>query len=112
MKISKEKKSIKSSTSIMAAEEDSTEAIGDTIDSISDDINDLQDTIDEVEEDDVDIELDNNITNHFIAECDRCHGIFISALVMSDQKVKTISGICPVCNKETDQSLKWIIKDV
>lgn len=65
---------------------------------------------DDVEEDDVDIEIENNIDNHFIAECDSCHGIFISALVETDQEVEMISGTCPICGKDTDQYLKWIIK--
>ncbi len=63
-------------------------------------------------ESDPDIETDNNIEGHYIAECDRCHGIFISALVESDQQVEYISGICPLCEKESDQYIKWIIKPV
>lgn len=111
MKISKNKRPVKSSTRIVAAEEDNFD-IEDTIDDISDNIDDIQDTIDDIEEDDIDIELDNNIANHYIAECDRCHGIFISALAESDQEVDKISGTCPLCDKDSDQYLKWIIKDV
>ena len=111
MKISKSKRQIKASTRIVGAEEENFD-IGDTIDDISDNIDDIQDTIDDIEEDDVDIEIDNNIVNHYIAECDKCHGIFISALVESDQEVEKISGTCPLCDKETDQYLKCIIKDV
>ena len=63
-------------------------------------------------EEPVDIENDNNIENHYIAECNRCHGVFISALKESDQKVEFISGVCPLCEKESDQYIKWIIKPV
>ena len=61
--------------------------------------------------DDVDIDVDNNIVNHLIAECDNCKGIFISAMIASEQEVDSINGICPLCNKDTTQLLKWIIKD-
>ena len=57
------------------------------------------------------IDMDNNITNHLIAECQNCHGIFISAMLASDQEIESINGVCPLCNKDTEQSLKWIIKD-
>ena len=114
MKIMKKGRTIKSSTRIVAADEDfdNDYDIGETIDDLADDVEDIQDSIDDIQEDDVDIELDNNIGNHYIAECDNCHGIFISALTESDQEVKKISGTCPLCNKETDQYLKWIIKDI
>ena len=57
------------------------------------------------------IDVENNITNHLIAECQNCHGIFISAMIASDQAVESINGVCPLCNKDTEQSLLWIIKD-
>lgn len=63
-------------------------------------------------ESDPDIEVDNNIEGHYIVECDRCHGIFISALVESDQVIDHISGICPLCEKESDQYIKWVVKPV
>ena len=113
MKIRHNGKTIKASR-IVAADEDfqtSDYDIGETIDDLADDVEDIQDTIDEVQEDDIDIELDNNIANHYVAECDNCHGIFISALVESDQDVEKISGTCPLCDKETDQYLKWVIKE-
>lgn len=117
---------IKSSTAIMAADDeddfftDESEgilyeddaSIGDDIDALSDQVEDLQDSVDEVEEDDVDIELDNNISDHYIAECEGCHGIFISAMIESDQVVEKITGTCPLCEKETDQYLKWVVKAV
>lgn len=76
------------------------------------DIIDDVDNIDDIEEDNVDIETDNNIANHYIAECDSCHGVFISAVTESDQIIDHISGVCPLCEKESDQLLKWIVRDV
>ena len=57
------------------------------------------------------IEVENNITNHLIAECQNCHGIFISAMLASDQIIESINGVCPLCNKDTEQVLLWIVKD-
>lgn len=57
------------------------------------------------------IEVDNNIANHLIAECQNCHGIFISAMLASDQTIESINGVCPICNKNTEQFLKWIVKE-
>lgn len=84
----------------------------DRLDEMADNIEDMQDTLDEVTEDDVDIEIDNNLEGHLIAECDKCHGIFISAMVESDQDVEKITGICPLCEKESDQYFKWVIKAI
>ena len=119
MKISHNGK-VMSTKRITAADEDmdfndgmiGEQDIIDTIDDVSDSVEDLQDAVDEIEEDDVDIEIENNIANHYIAECDVCHGVFISALVETDQEVDMISGVCPLCGKETDQYLNWIIRDV
>ena len=66
----------------------------------------------EMKEDDSNIETDNNIANHYIAECDKCGGIFISSISLSDQPITSISGICPLCEEETEQFLKWVIKPV
>ena len=63
-------------------------------------------------EDSPSIETDNNIAGHYIAECNRCHGVFISALMESDQHVEFLSGVCPLCEKESDQYIKWVIKPV
>ena len=63
-------------------------------------------------EDSPGIETDNNIAGHYIAECNRCHGVFISALMESDQHVEFLSGVCPLCEKESDQYIKWVIKPV
>lgn len=84
----------------------------DTLDDVADTVGDIQDAVEDIEEDDVDIEVDNNIANHYIAECDACHGVFISAMIKSDQEVRKISGICPLCEKESDQYLKWVVQDV
>lgn len=94
---------------IMAAEVDGDD-IRETIDDLADSVTEVQDVVEEVSEDNPEIEVDNNIANHFIAECDNCHGIFISAMVETDQDVKSVTGICPLCDKESDQILKWIIK--
>ena len=88
------------------------EEIGDAVDDLADSAEDLQDSVDEFEEDDESIEVNNNITDHYIAECDKCHGIFISAVVLSDQEVESVSGVCPLCGKESEQYLNWVIKDV
>lgn len=88
------------------------DTIDDTLDTIADNIEDIQDQVDDIQEDDVDIEIDNNIDGHYIAECDRCQGIFISAVIESAQEVEKITGICPLCEKESDQYLKWKIQSV
>ncbi len=90
-----------------ALEED---AISDQLDAIEDNLEDVQDVVEDVEEDDVRIDVDNNIVNHLIAECENCKGVFISAMIASDQDVDSISGVCPLCGKDTTQQLKWIIK--
>jgi len=95
-------------TSFESTEDDVT----DQLDDISDDVEDLQDALSDVQEDDTNIEIDNNISGHYIAECERCHGIFISAVTESDQTVKKITGVCPLCDRETDQYLKWVVKDI
>ena len=64
------------------------------------------------EDDDIDIDTDNNISDHYIAECDHCHGVFISSVMLSDERIESISGVCPLCEHESDQLLKWVIKDV
>lgn len=86
--------------------------VEDAIDDLADNVEDLQDSVDEVVEDDVNILPENNIESHYIAECEKCHGIFISALVESDQVVESISGVCPLCEKETIQNLRWVIKAI
>ena len=86
-------------------------ALNDQLDDIQDSVEDIQDSVDDIKEDDPAIDLDNNITNHLIAECENCKGVFISAMIDSEQEVESISGVCPLCNKNTTQLLKWIIKD-
>lgn len=63
-------------------------------------------------QEDAHIQPDNNISGHYIAECDRCHNVFISALVESDQTVQSLQGVCPLCEKESEQYIKWVIKPV
>lgn len=108
---------IKKKQRIVAADED--EFIGDedsdlldSIDDIADQVEDVQDQIDELDEDEIDIELENNIDDHYIAECDRCHGVFISAMIENDEEIDHITGTCPLCGKETNQYLKWIIRSI
>lgn len=92
-------------------EDEGDESLADSIDNISDKVDDMQDTIDDADvEDDIDIDIENNIDNHYIAECERCHGIFISSVVESDQQLDKIHGTCPLCDRETDQYLKWTVK--
>lgn len=91
---------------------DDSDGIINALDDVADNVEDLQDAIDDIKEDEVEIKINNNIGDHFIAECDRCNGIFISAVVDSDQVIDHVSGTCPLCGKDTEQYLKWIIKDV
>lgn len=88
------------------------DSIEDSLDDLADNVEDMQESMDDVTEDDPNIENENNIENHYIAECDRCKGIFISAVVESDQEIEKISGTCPLCEKESDQYLKWVVKPV
>lgn len=115
MKITKGKHSISASTKpIMAADDEFTseDEISTTIDDVSDTVDDLKEVVDDVQDDDIDIDVDNNIDGHYIAECDSCHGIFISAMIESDQEVTSISGVCPCCGKDTMQNLNWIVRAV
>ena len=123
MKISKK---IKASTRVVAAEEDmmlddsavemldedGTDSTDETIDDIATAVEDLQDSVDEVVQDDESIEVDNNIEDHYVAECDRCKGIFISAVKESHSPMEYVHGVCPLCQEETDQHLKWVIRAV
>lgn len=83
---------------------------------VHDYVNDAESEEPEVEELEEDlegsIEVDNNINNHYIAECDRCHGVFISSVEVSDQDIESIEGICPLCNRDSTQQLKWKIEEV
>lgn len=92
--------------------DDDTDGIMDAMDEVADNVEDIQDAIDDIDEDDVEIAVNNNIADHFIAECDKCGGVFISAVVDSDQVIDHVSGVCPLCGRETDQYLKWVIKSV
>ena len=92
-------------------EYDDADGIVDAIDDVADNIEEIQDDISDISEDPVDIALNNNIANHYIAECDKCQGVFISAVIESDQDIEYVSGVCPLCSKESNQYLKWIIRD-
>lgn len=91
---------------------DEEDTLDDTLDGMADDIEDMQDDLEEITEDDPNIDNENNIDGHYIAECDRCKGIFISAVIESDQEIDKITGICPLCNRNSDQYLKWVVKPV
>ena len=84
-------------------------SIQDTLEDMSDTLEDMQDDVDKMDPDLVDIELNNNIEDHYIAECSVCHGVFISAVVKSDTEIDNVHGTCPLCNREADQLLKWLI---
>ena len=90
----------------------SPDSLSDNIEDIADTVEDIQDTIDDVQPDDVNIDVENNISDHYIAECERCHGIFISSVIKSEQPLEKISGTCPLCDRQTDQYLKWVVKNV
>lgn len=92
--------------------EESDDSISDNIDDMNDTLDDLSDALQDFEEDNVDIDIENNIGDHFIAECEKCHGVFITSVVESDQEIEKISGTCPLCDEECDQYLKWVIKEL
>lgn len=93
--------------------DDSEDADGlmDSVDDVADQVEEIQDTIEDESEDAASIEVNNNISDHYIAECEKCHGVFISAVIESEQEIDHVTGVCPLCNKESDQYLKWVIKD-
>ena len=93
-------------------DDEEADGLMDAMDTIADNVEDLQDSIDDVKENQVEIAMNNNIADHYIAECDACNGIFISAVVESDQEIDHVSGTCPLCGKDTDQYLKWVIKSI
>lgn len=113
---------ITASTRIVAADEDFEEGVSDdelldeeggledSVDDLADQVEDLQDVFDGIDEDDPNIEIDNNIEGKYIAECDRCKGIFISAIPESDVYMDHIHGTCPLCEHETDQYLNWVVR--
>lgn len=76
-------------------------------------LDDLQDAVDDISDAPADtiLDMDNNIENHYIAECARCHEVFISAMTESDTEVESIEGECPCCHEQTKQELKWIVRD-
>ena len=94
--------------------DDLDDSFSEQLDDVADTVEDIQDTVtdDDHQEDSIDIEVENNIAGHYIAECDKCKNVFISATVLSDQVVEYVSGVCPICKEESDQYLKWVIKPV
>lgn len=88
------------------------ENISDAIDDMSNTLDDMNEALQGFDEDDIDIELENNIENHMIAECEHCHGVFISSVLQTEALVEKITGECPLCGNSCDQYLKWVIKSV
>lgn len=113
------RKRIATAKPVLAASDDfvSVQDVGDVSDALdeaSDKIDDLQEAVSDVDEypHDPVFDIENNIDNHYIAECDRCHEVFISAVVESDSEVSSVQGECPCCHEETTQNLKWIVRNV
>lgn len=94
--------------------DDLDDSFSDQLEDVADTVEDIQDTVtdDDHQEDSVNIEIENNISGHYIAECNKCKNVFISATVLSDQIVECVTGVCPICREESDQYLKWVIKPV
>lgn len=92
--------------------EDVDDSFSEQLDDVADTVEDIQDVVtdDDHQEDDTIIEVDNNIAGHYIAECDKCKNVFISATMLSDQVVESVTGICPICREESEQFLKWVIE--
>lgn len=98
---------------IVAADEDFMNDpydFSEAVDDLAENVEEVQDTIDDMDEDDPSIEVHNNIEDHLIAECERCHGIFISAILQSDMEIDHVTGTCPLCGRESNQYLKWVVK--
>ena len=98
---------------IVAADEDFMNDpydFSEAVDDLAENVEEVQDTIDDMDEDDPSIEVNNNIEDHLIAECERCHGIFISAILQSDMEIDHVTGTCPLCGRESNQYLKWVVK--
>lgn len=98
---------------IVAADEDFMNDpydFSEAVDDLAENVEEVQDTIDDMDEDDPSIEINNNIEDHLIAECERCHGIFISAILQSDMEIDHVTGTCPLCGRESNQYLKWVVK--
>ena len=94
--------------------DDLDESFSEQLEDVADTVEDIQDTVsdDDHQEDSINIDVENNISGHYIAECDKCKNVFISATVLSDQVVECVTGVCPICREESDQYLKWVIKPV
>lgn len=99
---------VTASTNIMAADDEYD--LSDSIDDLTDSVEDMQDMVEDVAEDEPSIDIENNIEDHYIAECESCGGIFISAILESEQEIDHVTGVCPLCDKETNQYLRWVIK--
>ena len=92
--------------------DDAEEDVSDTLEGVQDSLDDLQDQVDEFDDKPKDSVLDvtNNIEDHYIAECDNCHEVFISAVVESESPIESVEGECPCCHEHSKQYLKWIVR--
>lgn len=113
------RKRIATAKPVLAASDDfvsvqDVDDVSDALDEASDKLDDLQEAVSDVDEYPRDpvFEMENNIENHYIAECDRCHEVFISAVVESDSAISSVDGECPCCHEETTQELKWIVRSI
>ena len=93
-------------------DETDNDSLEDSIEDMSDTLDDMNDALNDLEEDPIDIETHNDIENHMIAECEKCHGVFITSIIESDQEIEKVSGKCPLCDEECDQYIKWVIKEI
>lgn len=93
-------------------DEKDADSAADSLNNMADTLDEISDSLEDFQEDTTDIDVNNNISDHYIAECEKCHGVFITAVTVSDQKIDRISGTCPLCDQDCDQYLKWVIKDV
>lgn len=92
---------------------DTDDSLDESLDEMADQIDDIQDTVeDQITQDDPHIEVENNIEGHYIAECEVCQGVFISPVLESEEEIEKVSGTCPLCGKQSDQYLKWVIHNV
>lgn len=87
--------------------------VSDAVDKASDAVEDMEEAVSNLSDtpEDTILNIENNIENHYIAECKRCHEVFISAVVESESDVDAVNGECPCCHEETEQELKWIVRN-
>lgn len=92
---------------------DDSEGIQNSLDNVEDTLNNVQDIVEDLYDGphNTVFDIENNISNHYIAECERCHEVFISAVVESETSTESVEGECPICHETSKQYLKWIIRE-